>query len=603
MDHFFELCPVFQQVGLRSWVPACWVVSSSLEFLQFVEKQHVSNQAAMTCLAQILDYAREKLLLIGEECGLMPGQSQLDQLVDDMSSGLCKNQQDCKVSESGSKKVLVALKSQKEFDKLYLYLCEKTHQIHTIAGKHRFANRLGVMMANFHLMKGEYENAERHLSKALHEFEHLRWEKLRIDVLEPLAICQSKLGLFDRYLCSLAALSCSDSLSVEKRSKYADLLLENACTGTKNTINTEPILTLEDCKINLIKEIGHAGEVVSVVLQIRNNLMKQILNAEIEIRMRYTATDQVRLSDVTDGTNSLPRNTDPVNWSEVFKQEEALSSPSSAKPGLLSRIKSKRISRNKEIPSSNHGHTVINSDLKEDSIAEEVIDFKADAGEDADRIERCSPLLDGKPKTLVEIASSLSQDFEVDDDTQQNACLNTSNPIKIPNGGLGTRCDSVASALSVVSISSGKEESPAEDLTTRMKNYAGMPNESPTLIKKNPIVSPLASNTPPGDSMSDSQMDMVMDSALSPSCGEKFEEDTQRLELNGENITEEHESDAFRDMQESLEGDCVGQEGHISTIMGNKGEGFEQDLGDGDCVFPEDSFEDEHQLETTSHSR
>ena len=602
---FIYLCSAFQQVGLSSWVPACWVVSSCLEFLQFVEKQHVSNQAAMTCLAQILDYAREKLLLIGEECGLMPGQSQMDQLVDEMSSGLCKNQQDCKVGDSGSKKLLVALKSQKEFDKLYLYMCEKTHRIHTVAKKDRFANRLGVVMANFYLMKGEYENAERHLSKALREFEHLKWENLRIAVLEPLAICQSKLGLFDQYLYSLAALSCSSSLSVEKRSKYADLLLESAQNGAKNTISTEPILTLEDVKIDLTKEIGHAGEVVSVVLQIRNNLLKQILNAELEIRMRYTATDQVRLSEVSDGTNSLPRNTDPVNWSEVFKPEEALSSPSSAKPGLLSRIKSKRLNRNREIANSNDGHTVVNTDLKEDSIAEEVIDFKADVDEDADQGETSSALLDGKPKTLVEIATGLCQDLRAeDDDTQENSCLYSSNPIKIPNGGLGTRCDSAASALSIVSISSGRGESPGENLTTRMKDHDSIFNGSPASIKKDTVESPFVSNTPSVDSASESQRDMVMDSVLSPNCDEAFEEDAKRSELNGEDdVIDGHENDPLCDGQESLERSCVRQEDQVSAKMEIKGEGQEQNLMDDDCFIPEDSFEDESQLKMTSHSR
>ena len=558
----------------------------------------------MTCLAQILDYAREKLLLIGEECGLMPGHSHVDQLVDQMSSGLCKNQQDCKVGESGSKNVLVALKSQKEFDKLYLYMCEKTHAIHIMAKKHRFANRLGVVMANFYLMKEEYENAERHLSKALLEFEHLKWENLRIAVLEPLSICQSKLGLFDRYLCSLAALSCTNSLSVEKRSNYADLLLESAHNGAKNTINTEPILTLEDVKIDLTKEIGHAGEVVSVVLQIRNNLLKQILNAQLEIRMRYTATDQVRLSEVSDGTNSLPRNTDPVNWSEVFKPEEALSSPSSAKPGLLSRIKSKRLNRNREISNSNDRHTVLNTDLKEDTIAEEVIDFKTDVDEDADQEETSSPLLDGKPKTLVEIATGLCQDLKTEDDTQENACLYASNPIKIPNGGLGTRCDSAASALSVVSISSGRGESPGEDLTTRMKDHDGIFNGSPAPIKKDAVVSPLVSNTPPVDSVAENQRVVVMDSVLSQNCDETFEEDAQRLELNGEDdVIDGHENDPLCDGQESLETSCNKQQVQVSTKMENEGGGQEQHLRDDDCFIPEDSFEDEDRLKITSHSR
>ena len=425
-----------------------------------VENKEFSSQKVMASLAQVLDYAREKLFLLGQECRLLPGEEPAKELVADVVLGLCKSQPVKEGNEVGTRSLLNALNSKTNFDKLYLRTCGRTKSLFSSVGRLRFANRVGIDMAKYYIMKHKYGNAEMLFRTALSEFNQSNWTGLYIDVLEPLATCQAEVESFDNYLRSLAALACAGSLSLDKRMRYAERFLHSTLNEAKKaySISTDPILTIEDVKIDVSKEIGHVGETINVVLTLRNNMLIEIRFDEIEIRMRYTETGKVRLSSVDGEFSSLQRKADRVNWSELFNEQPEPSSPSNPKSGLLQRIKSRRIVKQKDNGSrdTTDNSPIASSPGPNENENDDVIINKFFS----------SPLAADRPRTLAEIAKELPRSLSMSDNSDEGKSERTTQPIAIPNGGIDCRCDSAASSLSVVSISSSSGPGSSNDVTT-----------------------------------------------------------------------------------------------------------------------------------------
>ena len=518
------------QSGLSDCVPACWVVSCCLEYMQAVETKEFSTKGVMTALAQVSDYARQKLFLLGQECQLLPGQEPVREVITEVTSGICKSQPVKEDNVVGSRVLLKALSSPKDFDKLYLRVCGKTMSLFNSVGRVRFASRIGIDMARYYMTKGEYGSAEMQLSAALSHFNQSNWTSLYIDVLEPLATCQAELKSFDNYLPSLAALSCAETLSPEKRLLYAEKLLlcvrhevDKACTTS-----LDPILTLEEVKIDLIKEIGHIGETINVILTLRNNLSREIQVDEIEVRMRYTETDKVRLSSVDGGINYLQRSSDRIEWSELFDQTEEQMSPSTQKTSIFQRIKSKRIVKQKETDNRDNvdGRSVgATSDNEiENSSAFATQFFSNDL-----------PLATEGPKTLAEIAKGLPRTFSIEEESEASRSENMTAPVSIPNGGIQGRCDSTASSLSVVSISSNGESSSLTDKGISAQKCIGQKVISSLALNENSNIDIL----PERDSVVEASSNSVSN----------LEEDELQLTVDSES----HESQAESNLNNSHE--------------------------------------------------
>ncbi len=414
----------------------------------------MTDQPTIACFAQIHDYAREKLLLIGERLNLLPSEEPAN-LIDEVLVGLCKSHQVKDDSSSGSKSLLNGLLSKEAFEKLYLHLCEKTRILYTNVGRHRFAIKAAIDLAKFHLKQKDYSLAETYLERALHTFGQRQWEVLHIDVLEPLAECLCYLQMFDRYLWSLACLSCTKTLSFEKRVHYSKefLNITEKNLGKGHIINTEPVLNIEDVKIDLVKEIGHIGEIVTVILNLRSNLPLEFRCDGIEIRLRYTETDSAKLSEV-DGENTPSKPvSDVVKWSEIFKKPDSENIDNSErKLGLLQRIRSKRTPKQTEQPSRNDNATPEKASVP-DNMAQpkrvpssKVISRKLDLNSEKNTVEKNSV-------TLAEMARGSPLAKEIFDDRFKGEFIRT---------------DSASSSLSNVSIVSDVNESAAEKI---VKNH------------------------------------------------------------------------------------------------------------------------------------
>ncbi|XP_065057879.1 uncharacterized protein LOC135685750 [Rhopilema esculentum] len=474
---------------LSASIPACWVISSCLEYIKFVEEKEITHQTVMSHLAQIFDYAREKLLFIGKECSLLPTGQRDDAMVRKLTEGLCKSQASKEGVDFGSKSLMTSMNSQENYDKLYLRICGKTKTLYQNVRRYRFASRVGVDIANFYMMKKKYASAEKQLTVALHEYRQSKWTNLSIDVLEPLATCHINLNSFDRYLCSLASLSCACTLSVEKRLMYADMFLGSVHNEADHfhTISTDPVIGLEQVQIDLTKEIGHIGEIIRVNLTLRNNLLKEITIDDIEIRMQYTETDQVRLSEVDSGLNISEKNANEMGWSEVFDQSDEVSNPSTPKSTIFQRIKSRR-HKQKEVfdnaSTNDFADNVIERGAYVTPNEAEMTLNRGPLNKIFDERGSAASLGEYRPKTLAEIAKQLPRTMSLGDELSGAKSDSSAEPIAIPNGGLGCRCDSSAGSLSLVSISSDKEGSSFEGLSENSKL-----EESPSLFYRRKMVS------------------------------------------------------------------------------------------------------------------
>ena len=492
-----------------------------------VEDKEISTQGVMASLAQVYDYAREKLLFLAQECQLLPGQEPVQELVTDIVSGLCLSQPFQEGNQRGSSILMNALNSQSTFDKLYLRVCGRTKSLFNSIGRVRFANRAGIDMARYYIMKRKYSDAEKQLTVAISDFRASKWTSLYMDVLEPLSECQSELNDFVDYLESLARLSCSETLTVDKRALYGEKFLESIRRKEEGTYNTAavPVITIENVSIDLIKGIGSVGEDVNVKFTLRNNLLKEIEFDDIEVRMGYTETENEGLSSVDGISNSLQRDSHKMHWSELITEENEELSPSVQKGGIFQRIKSMRGMKQKEAENRNNidFDQITSSPIYEDdSIDSPATHFFPDD----------LPLAGGRPKTLAELANELPRTLSMSDDSDDNKTVISTGPVTIPFSGV-QRSDSAASSLSVVSITSNSDANSYVDRTS-------LPQK---LIRQN-VVSSLASND-----NSNLSIPSEADAAFEDSCNTDFnsEENGVKFVVDSEDFETQEDCIEFQD--------------------------------------------------------
>lgn len=615
-----------------------------------VENKEFANRNVMASLALIFDYARDKLYLLGQECKLLPGQVPAEDFIKGVVIGLCKSQPIKEGNEIGTRSLLNALSSQAKFDKLYLRTCGRTKSLFSSIGRFRFANRVGIDMAKYYMMKRKYGSAETQLLPALSDFNQSKWNSLYIDVLEPLAKCQEEVESFDNYLRSLAALACTKTLSVEKRLFYSEKFLESARNENEKTytVSTDPVISLDDVKIDLIKEIGHVGESINVVLVLGNNLLKELTLDEIEIRMRFTETDKVRLSSADGGISSQQRPNDRTSWSELFQEQSEPLSPSVTKSGILQRIKSRRVVKQKD-PSNRDdasndtsmspGSELGGNDVFIDEFNSSDLQFTSDkpktladmakelprtlstseeyeerateksskattdiahgvsgnlspsnesaGGKSENSLKTLLDIAKGVPrslsftsesvrvksekslKILKDVAKGVPRSLSFGGESTRVKSGNFSEPVAIPNGRIESRCESSASSLSVVSISSNAGASSLNEhsnLSPELKGSREEPCITPLALKE---ASNLNIHSAENEACSDDVDHSLSSHGEELSCGENRGSHERRAGSNAEdecsdNEFEVQEEDDFEELSADGEDGGKGQRAKFS---------------------------------------
>ncbi|XP_057306729.1 uncharacterized protein LOC130644945 isoform X3 [Hydractinia symbiolongicarpus] len=345
------------KIDLFEGVTACWIILTCMQFFKSLESFESKDLTYNATMAQLCDYMRQKLLLLGCLTGLYFYRAQTPEETN-ISERLCSGFGNSSFASAHSNQLRDALCSKKEFEKFYLDVTKKSMNMFDNIKRFNFSMVIGIDLAKFHLQHGRYIDAEPLLENAWNKFKKRKWETLYTDVLIPLADCQFKHSLHDRYLTAVALLSCAYCLPTSTRHYYSKELFKLSRSENVQlpVIVTEPVLKVVNIKIDLVKNKGHIGDEVKVILSLSNELIDELLCEEISIFTRHhdlsdpssftdnISSPRVSIFDQTDGNMDVSLTPEKQPIKENAKEPLTPS-------GLLKRIKSHRRtwSKNKNV--------------------------------------------------------------------------------------------------------------------------------------------------------------------------------------------------------------------------------------------------------------
>ena len=343
-------------------VVACWIVLTCLQVLPVLEKEDIIDHSFRATIAQTYDLMRQKIQLLGQITGVYYNREQTDdekKIVTKLCSGfggLISNK------NPSPKVVEAALENKDNFEKLYVDITKECICKYKNIGRKHFKMFVGIDLAKFYLQHGLYLEAEPLLETSWSIYKSQRWETLYSDVLIPLADCQLKHKLHERYLNSVALLSCAHCLPFDTRDFYSKevLRLSQDKELTFPTLSCEPCLKIVSVKVVLVKMKGHIGDKVQVNILIDNELTVPLTCNKISINVKHfdLSNPDSFSENVLSARKNLFENRDygmntvsPVPADKESSKDDSTAKEALTPSNLLKRIKSHRRtwSRNKNI--------------------------------------------------------------------------------------------------------------------------------------------------------------------------------------------------------------------------------------------------------------
>ena len=325
-------------------------------------------------MSQLHDYMRQKILLLGKVTGLYYSHKQTETEKDTcelLTTGFGKYPGVKKdVSSAPITSLKTALSSKECFETFYTEVAIKSMRLFTEVKRLHLAMVVGIDLAKFYLEHGKYSDAEPLLEKAWGIYKQQKWETLYTDVLMPLAACQLKHKLYSQYLSSVTLLSCVQCLPFPTRQYYSNELIKLCKDDTLKlpVINTDPVFTITDVRIDLVKNKGHIGDTVNVYVKLTNQITEKLSCKYASISLRHCDLNNPRSfsDEPTSPRKTIFDQTDygmHISLASIEKPKEAIKEPLTPS-NILKRIKSHRRtwSRNK-----NEIRTDINVDVKVNS--------------------------------------------------------------------------------------------------------------------------------------------------------------------------------------------------------------------------------------------
>ncbi|XP_066918768.1 uncharacterized protein [Clytia hemisphaerica] len=372
LEFLFAVIHEFRLLDMKvpDHIVACWIVLTCLQVLPVLEKDENLDHSFRATVAQTYDLMRQKILLLGQVTGVYYNREQSDEekeLVQQLYNGLGK----FSMNKNHSPKVVeAALESRGNFEKLYIDITNACMTRYEDIGRKHSKMFVGIDLAKYYLQHGQYLLAEPLLETSWSIYKSQRWETLYTDVLIPLADCQLKHKLHERYLSSVTLLSCAHCLPFETRDFYSKevMRLSNDKDLNLPTINSEPVLKIISAKVGLVKHKGHIGDTVQVNIIFDNELTMPVECQRVTINAKHfdLSNPDSFSENVLSARKSLFENKDfgmnSISPQEKQPQKEETAKEALTPSNLLKRIKSHRRtwSRNKNVVETN--------EIKTDSI-------------------------------------------------------------------------------------------------------------------------------------------------------------------------------------------------------------------------------------------
>ena len=374
-------------------VVACWIVLTCLQVLPVLEKDENPDHSFRATVAQTYDLMRQKIHLLGQVTGVYYKREQTEQekeLVQQLYNGLGK----FSMNKNHSPKVVeAALENRGNFEKLYIDITDACMKRYDDIGRKHSKMFVGIDLAKYYLQHGQYLLAEPLLETSWSIFKSQRWETLYTDVLIPLADCQLKHKLHERYLNSVTLLSCAHCLPFETRDFYSKevVRLSNDKDLSLPTISSEPVLKIISAKVALVKLKGHIGDTVQVNIVLDNELTIPVECQRVTINAKHfdLSNPDSFSENVLSARKSLFENKD-FGMNSISPQEKQPPKEETVKEALtpsnlLKRIKSHRRtwSRNKNVVETNEIKTDLNTTSTDGSNSNTTVENDADSAKRA----------------------------------------------------------------------------------------------------------------------------------------------------------------------------------------------------------------------------
>ena len=284
----------------------CWVLLACLEIVNICSASPEDTAGPHT--ASLWSLAREKLLSLGQLCGLMPGQApSSDQLHTVITlTGCLPDTTDSQVPPPTAR-LKEALSSNEAFRRNYLEMCEIAISSFKHIGRLRSARLIGRDMATFYIQLGEVTKAASFLVEALKSFQQEGWHLLSLRTMLDLAGCYQKMEDEERLARICVQVASSQAASGEERQTYLDLFhttMDKVKPEGPLLMAAEDILQFVSCSLET--ETGGAQQVipgarVTFTVVVFSHLPSQVKSSALRLALAFTSREQLEQQETEAG--------------------------------------------------------------------------------------------------------------------------------------------------------------------------------------------------------------------------------------------------------------------------------------------------------------
>ncbi|XP_053670103.1 trafficking protein particle complex subunit 10 [Anopheles nili] len=323
---------------------ACWEFVCALEVLNLCDTVQESKDIykCSQFSAPIWNLAKEKLYLLGKQCGLLPGfvptSEQLHTVVHlsagmgdslpEMTTNGTSRRLETEKSDRGNKSansparkpkksatdtLKEALGSNQAFTKLYLELSELAISTYKHVSRLRSARLVGLDLGNFYITLNEPQKAVNFFTDVLRELKNENWHYLASQTLLDLASCYRKMEDNVNYTKTCSTIACCHDLELLVRTFYFDEFMKSLKT-------LQSIRNVDINALNVISTLEDHFSVVNVVLDSTSIVQDDYITVLLELDSNFPRellVEQVLLSFEMNAKQTL----DPVASGNVATKE------------------------------------------------------------------------------------------------------------------------------------------------------------------------------------------------------------------------------------------------------------------------------------------
>lgn len=271
----------------------CWVLLACLEIVNICSAS--TEDTAGPHIASLWSLAREKLLSLGQLCGLMPGQAPSSEQLHTVITltGCLPDTTDTEVPPPTSR-LKEALSSNEAFRRNYLEMCEIAISSFKHIGRLRSARLIGRDMATFYIQLGEVNKAASFLVEALKSFQQESWHLLSLRTMLDLAGCYQRMEDDERLARICVQVASSQAATRQEREKYLDLFYQ-----TLNRVKpegpllmaAEDIIQFVSCSLETSRDQVIPGDQVTFSVGVFSHLPGPVKASALRIALAFISRE------------------------------------------------------------------------------------------------------------------------------------------------------------------------------------------------------------------------------------------------------------------------------------------------------------------------